>query len=396
MIAKSIPVLFENEEECCACGACENICPAQAISFCENESGFLYPKIDEEKCISCKNCVKVCAFKNNTVKNSPLAVYAAIAKDESIRKKSASGGVFTALAEKVIRDGGVAAGVVMDEDFNIHHSFISNADDLKKFQNSKYAQSSTRKTFSQTKDFLERGKTVLYSGTPCQIDGLLSFLKKDYNNLITADIICHGVPGNKMFSDYVSFLKKDGEVSEFVFREKKLGWGINAVANINGKKRKLWNSASPYLYYFTKGVIYRENCYKCKYADSHRPADLSLGDYWGIERQHPEYLDKKDWDETKGISLVIANTKKGVEFLNSAQNEIELKPSSFEKASHSNAQLRHPSERLNRDEIISVYKSGGWSAVENHFKRDIGLKRYKSRVKSLIPKTIKRKLKAKM
>ena len=394
MTAKKVPVLFENETQCCACGACENICPKQAISFCENESGFLYPKIDEEKCIGCEKCINVCAFNKSAVKNSPLSTYASIAKNDVVRKNSASGGIFTALAEKVISEGGFAFGVVMDEDFNIHHSIISKEEDLKKTRNSKYAQSSTEKTFQEAKNLLESGKTVLYSGTPCQIDGLLSFLKKDYDNLITVDIICHGVPNNKMFSDYINSLKSQGELSEFIFRDKEIGWGINATVKVNGKKRKLWNSASPYLYYFTKGLIYRESCYNCKYACKNRPADITLGDYWGIEKMHPEYLDKNEWNEEKGISVVIANTNKGVEFLNSAKNEIELKPSDFEKAASANAQLRHPSKKHNRDEIISVYKSGGFAALEARFKKNIGWRIHTSRIKSLVPKLIKRKLKS--
>lgn len=391
---REIPVLYKEKKDCCACGACLNVCPKRAINMVEDACGFRYPQIDENLCVRCGRCKQVCAFQNSKMENSPVKVFAGVAKDESIRKISASGGIFAAIAKKTLEEGYIVFGATLQTDFSVRHIGINSVEELSKLQGSKYTQSDIGRTYSEVKEHLKLGKKVLFSGTPCQIDGLYGYLEKNNENLVTVDIICHGVPSNKMFKDYIKSLGQD--VTNFVFRDKSIGWGINGSAFVSDKKKCIWQSSSSYLYYFTKGWIYRENCYQCKYTCKHRPADITLGDYWGIEKQHPEYLGKGGWDESKGISVIIANTTKGGSLLNEVGVVLELKDSTFEKAAAGNSQLVHPSKSGNREELIELYKKEGWEAIEIRFKKNIGWRYYSSQIKAVIPLRIKRKLKSRM
>lgn len=382
-------VLYEKKEDCCACGACVNICPKQAISMKEDEAGYLYPEINEDLCIECGACKNVCAYQHHEESNNPIDCYAAVSKNMEQSEKSASAGIFSAIASKVLRDGGTVYGAAFDDDWNVSHIAVDSIDNLYKLQGSKYTHSNTGHTFSDVKKELINGRFVLYSGTPCQIAGLKQFLRKEYENLLTIDIVCHGVPSNKMLKDYIHFLeeKHKGKLEKFLFRDKKLGWGKNGSALVNGRYLKLWESASSYLKYFADSSLNRENCFRCKYASSHRPGDITLGDFWGIEKQHSDYL--KAWDESKGISLIVANTIKGADYLKACDEYIELKHSSFDKVSAGNAQLRHPCRSNNRDEIVNLYISQGWNTVEKYFEKNIGFRKYASLVKSFIPKSLK-------
>lgn len=385
--------LFSNKENCCGCGACANACPKNAISMKEDRYGFVYPEIDTSTCVECGICQKVCSFQYKEEKHEPIAAFAVSAKDQNVLLNSASGGAFAVLAEKIISEGGAAFGAAFDNAWGVCHICVDSIKDLKKLQGSKYVQSSTGDTYQQVKRYLKQERKVLYSGTPCQIAGLYGYLGKDDENLLTVDLICHGVPNQRMFKDYVHSL---GNVTGFSFRDKSLGWGINGKAVIKGNKKphKLWQSASPYLYYFTQGFIYRDSCYQCKYTCKHRPADLTLGDYWGIEKQHPEYLGKNGFDTQKGISVVIANTKKGVLALQNCSEHFDAKESTFEKAAAGNAQLKRPSaKKSQRGEILELYASHGWNAVAERFQKNIGLRRYSSQIKRLLPEKIKKYLK---
>ena len=391
---KSIPVLFAKREDCCGCGACLNICPKQAITMQEDEFGFIYPVIDEDRCIRCGQCKKVCAFQNIEETNSPIECYAAVSKNPEQAKRSASAGIFAATAIKVIEQGGIVYGAAFIESWKVHHISAETMDQLCALQGSKYAQSNTESIYQNVKIQLSTGSQVLFSGTPCQVAGLYGYLKRDYDNLLTIDIICHGVPSSRMFQDYINLLgeKYSGKVENFIFRDKSIGWGINGCAIIDGKKVKLWQSASSFLYYFTQGWVYRDSCYKCPYANENRPADITLGDYWGIEKQHPELLGKNGWDESKGISCVIINTKKGKELLEHADCDIRV--TTFEKIKKGNAQLTEPSKEGKRSEIFGIYKQFGWKGLQKRFDSTIGIKKYSSIIKCFLPSRLKRLLKS--
>lgn len=396
--ANTVPVLYSSKDRCCGCGACLNICPRHAIAMKEDESGFLYPEIREDLCVRCGLCKKVCAFQNRQEESVPLACCAAVNKDKETLKYSASGGVFHALALDTLEKGGLVYGAAFTDTWTVCHIAGENRRQIGRLQGSKYAHSDTGWTFSEAKKMLEKGRLVLFSGTPCQIAGFKAFLGRDYDNLLMVDIVCHGVPSSSMLQKYIGYLEEKWgrSVTAFTFRDKSLGWGINGSAAVKGEanRKKLWQSESAYLYYFLKGWIYRENCYVCKYASSHRPADLTIGDFWGIEKQHPEYLGRNGWDESKGISFVFASTAKGEEALEGLQRRLDMKPATFDEIAAGNGQLRHPSEKGPRDEILAVYREGGWDALEKRFLDKVGLKRHSSFVKSLIPSGIKRAIKS--
>lgn len=391
------PLLFEKKSDCCGCGACENICPKNAICMKEDEYGFIFPVIDDKLCVNCRMCKKVCAFQNIAESNLPLKTWVAVTKNKKSLKKSASGGVFFTLAKEFVKENNCAVGAAFDDAFNLQHIIAEDMKTLTKLQGSKYTQSNTKLVYREVKNKLDNGKKVLFSGCPCQVAGLKAYLGKDYANLINVDLICHGVPSNRSFKDYIAVLqkKKGIQIKSFSFRDKRYGWSKNGTAlTTDNKIVKALCASSSYLYYFERGLICRENCYHCKYACKNRPGDITIGDYWGLEKEHSELLGKKKIDETKGVSVVIANTKKGVDLIKRNTELFELYESTFEKAARGNSQLNHPSKHdPKREEIIELYKKSGWNAVEERFNKNIGMKKYLGYIKSIIPAGLKRKLK---
>lgn len=396
---KIIPILFRDKKDCCGCGACMNICAHHAISMQEDQYGFLYPHIDPEVCVNCGLCKMVCNYQNHDVEHIPLQTYAAIGKDIQLTRKSTSGGIFASIAKEFLEEGGYVCGASFDDDYNVKHIIISKTNDLDKLQGSKYLQSSIGDSYSEVKKLLIKGEKVLFSGTPCQVDGLYGFLRKSYDNLTTIDIVCHGVPNSRMFHDYLNYLEKknNGTISSFVFRDKELGWGCHGKVVFDtpsGKiEKKQWESSTSYIHYFRGGWIYRENCYHCKYACEHRPADITLGDFWGIEKAHPEYLGKGGWNEEDGLSLVVANTDRGVDWIKKSQGAVEYRPSAFDKASARNGNLKHPTPMpSSRQRLLESYNNYGWGAIEEDFRR-LGWRRYTTQIKMLLPQWLKRTLK---
>lgn len=398
MSNKEVPILFADKKDCCGCGACLNACPHHAIEMREDQCGFLYPQIYENLCVGCGLCKRACNYQNKEVKHNPISTYAAIGKDSVLTKASTSGGIFATVAKKYLSEGGYVCGASFDDHWNVRHVIISNIDDLPQLQGSKYVQSDTGLSFQEIRKLLVEGKKVLFSGTPCQVDGLYGYLRKDYENLTTIDIVCHGVPNNRMFHDNLSFLERkyDGRIKSFVFRDKDLGWGCHGKVKFdtpNGIiEKKQWESSTSYIHYFRGGWIYRDNCYHCKYACKHRPADITIGDFWGIEKAHPEYIGGNGWDEESGISLVIANTEKGRSLIE-GNDMLELRSSTFEKASDRNGNLRRPTKMpADRKILFDVYQKDGWVGIEKLFKK-VGWRRYFTQIKRLLPKWLKRFLK---
>lgn len=372
--------LFENKSDCCGCGACMNICSKNAISMDKDEYGFIYPHINSNLCIQCGMCEKVCAYQNIKENNEPMSVYAAVTKNTDIMK-SASGGAFASIAAHILDNGGVVYGSSMEtvsDNLLPMHIRVNNREELLKLMGSKYVQSNMGNTYLDIKKDLKSGKQVLFSGTPCQVASLKGFLQKQYDNLYTVDIVCHGVPSSQLFQDYLSVFenKLDGKITEFLFRDKKVGWGLTAKVTYirDNKERYKWipSGASSYYTAFLNSDIYRENCYSCKYAGKNRPGDLTVGDYWGIEKVHPEYLSKNDGfiNVGKGSSCIIVNSQNGANLIDECIDYLTFKPSSYEKAAKENGQLTHPSVKgKNRDLILDSYKSGGYEAVEKMFRK---------------------------
>lgn len=370
---------------CCGCRACEQICPKKAIFMVENKEGFLEPQIDMDKCIKCGLCVKKCPQMNELPKEEEFGkVYAA--KNIKEQLTSSSGGIFSTIAKKVLDEKGIVFGAAYNDNNEVQHTCISDVKDLKKLKGSKYVQSDTKNTFSEAKKYLECGKKVLYVGTPCQIAGLNSFLGKQYNNLLTVDFVCHGVPSPKLFKCYLEWEAKGKKITDFRFRSKlKKSWGLCYSYRIEKKLKHGSAKMNPYYNAFLNGYTYRECCYNCKYATKQRISDITLCDYWGIEKEHPEFFD------SKGVSGIIVNSKKGVQMFQQIQKELVYIESTFDKLKRKNHNLEQPVIRPEvRDTVYEGVFDKDFSAAikENlHYEKKII-----NNIKYLIPESLKNKI----
>lgn len=294
-------------EDCCGCGACYNKCPTGAITMQENNEGFLAPVIDETKCTNCGLCTKACPLLNFQYKNNPKPdCYAAMADDE-IRMKSSSGGMFTLLANFILDKGGYVCGAAFDDDWSVHHIIIDNKEDLSKLRGSKYVQSDTENCYKEIKKLLDADKYVLFSGCPCQVAGLYTFLGKEYEKLYTTDLICHGSPSRKVWKKYLTENFDIKNITKIDFRDKtKFGWAT--TMNIYFKDRAPFHESTAenkYYQAFCPCLILNKHCSQCKYSKLPRQGDISLGDWWGIDNF------SKGLNDNKGTSQVLVNSKKG-------------------------------------------------------------------------------------
>ena len=294
-------------KNCVGCGACKAVCKKDAISLIKNKQGFIKSYIDENKCIDCGLCKKACPTESMPDKNEVIDVFAYKAKD-SIRKNSTSGGAAAALAEAVIDNGGVVFGASLNKDFCLNHIEINSKKDIALMQGTKYIQSNMTETFEKIEVALKSEKAVLFTGTPCQNAAVLNYAKiKKLNTdkLYLCDIICHGVPSPKAFSDFITWLKEREEFNEYYFRNKEFSWrGDSAsVIGVNGPKRSRCISSFMNLYY--SNLITDEACFNCKFTSKERVSDITISDFWGIEKTLPEFEDKL------GVSMVIINSEKG-------------------------------------------------------------------------------------
>ena len=393
--------LFNGKEDCCGCTACKSICPKHAIMMQPDEDGFLYPHINENLCIKCGLCKKVCPFENSSqiaehlFDGKPIAAYAAIHNNMEILKSSSSGGVFPAVASIVLDNNGVVFGCTMYSNMEAEHISIDSINGIKKLQGSKYVQSNVKKTFQETENYLKEGRLVLYTGTPCQIAGLKSYLGKDYENLITIDLVCHGVPSPTFFKGYINWFEKkvNGRIVDFKFRNKsKIGMGCigKAIYIKNGRiyKKAIIPSCNYYYQYFENGDIDRECCYRCKYASGDRPGDFTMGDYWGIENVHPKI------DTQNGVSVLLVNSKKGMQLIGKINGFLKLTESSFEKARIYNGNLNHPTHMSDKRELIfKTFRESGAYAVDRMYRESVGKKMIWYRIKAMIPNSFKRRIK---
>ncbi len=327
---------------CCGCHSCEQVCPKNCITLKPNSEGFLYPVVEENLCTDCGLCKKKCPVLTDVKKQDTKKIYASKINDEDALFRSTSGGVFYELARLILSKNGVVFGCAYDENLVARHICVDNLEDIKKLQSSKYVQSNLAGTYSQVKEALTCNKAVLFCGTGCQVAGLKAFLGKNYENLYTADIVCHGVPSPKLFEKYLGWLEnKTGEkVTYFNFRSKKgHGWQHYFQYDTKSKSKVTYGLFDPYYNAFIKSKIIRESCYSCTFANPSRPADITLGDYWGIEKAHPEFY------SSKGVSLVLVNTEKGQYMWQSISENLTYIESNLEKAVPLNSNLINPPQR---------------------------------------------------
>lgn len=319
-------VKIEDNQNCCGCEACVQECPKHCITLIKDKEGFYYPKVDETFCIHCNLCEKVCLFNSNKIVAPLEKLYAYKNNDKQVVKNSSSGGAFTALASLIIKTGGVVFGAAFDTDWNVHHIYIDKIKDLYLLRGSKYVQSHIGNTYQQAEFFLKTGRNVLYSGTPCQIKGLKSYLKREYNNLLAVDFICHGVPSPGIWNSYLTeLIKEKGKklniefdnktnIANIKFREKKNGWQKyrfvvygNSDSNHN-ENIVLWSgihSKNPFMKGFLSNVYLRPSCYACPVKKGSSGCDIQMGDFWGIKEIKRSFYSKD------GISMLIAQSEKG-------------------------------------------------------------------------------------
>lgn len=312
-----MPKLIE-KKDCTGCSACANICPKTAISMSPDEEGFINPIIDYDKCIECKACERVCpGLKPVYNEDANLKVYLAQNRNDEIRYESTSGGAFTAIASHIITHRkGFVFGASMDENFDVSHMSVDNISDLSKFRNSKYVQSKIADSYVKVRELLQQGKYVCFSGTPCQINGLYKFLGRDYDNLITVDVVCKSVPSPLIFEKYIQFKKRrESKISDVVFRDKKRGFLYCTMAHYKSEQNKASGKASyrrgsesdEWLRLFLSGKICRKSCMNCQYQTKERMADFTLGDIWTSGN--------KNFDDNKGTTLLHVWSKKGEDLL---------------------------------------------------------------------------------
>ena len=323
-----------NWEQCCGCGSCANKCPKQAITMLPNHEGFLHPEVNVEMCVECGACEKACpglhpAYNENALKEAFVLQH----KNDAVRYQSTSGGAFTAIAEEVIRRGGVVFGAVMTEDLRVVHGCVETMEDLARFRNSKYVQSEIGDCYSHVKHLLNEGRWVCFSGTPCQINGLIKFLGRDYERLVTVDVVCKSVPSPLIFKKYVEYKKgQEGGISDVVFRDKKRGFLYCTMAHClthddRQKGKDVYRRGSEsdeWLRLFLSGKISRHSCMTCPYQTAQRVSDFTLGDIWETGNTK--------LDDNKGSTLVHVWTQKGLEFLDSIKDHVRMESFPIEKS----------------------------------------------------------------
>lgn len=360
------------KEKCSGCGSCNNICPKDAITMKHTLTG-THPVIDEEKCVDCGLCIKACPVENKTLPQDMQfpQVYAARMQDSKISKKSASGGIFFVLARKIIREQGIVYGAVSGEDFRVCMKSASTEAELSAMQGSKYVESNTDYTFREVKKYLESGRKVLYSGLPCQIAGLLAFLgEKTYENLITADIVCHGAPSEVIYKDYLEYYEKKQQVKlkSIRHRYKTEDWkwtcDISACYETMDRKKDIHPAFyDGYLNGFIHAVFYRESCYNCSYAKLPRQADITIADYAGLGLMEPCKNQYK-----QGVSQVLINTKKGQKLFNSLYNEIVYEERQLYEALLFNPNIRRASRKPEiSDAFFEDFPEKDWDYLRSKY-----------------------------
>ena len=406
-----IQISKENKEKCCGCGACAQKCPKQCISMLEDEEGFLYPHVDVENCVNCHICEKVCPFLNIQEQCEPLDICAAVNINESERIDSSSGGVFVALAKYILNEDGVVFGAVFDKSWEVHHVYAETIEDVYPMMGSKYVQSRVENSFQDVDSFLKKGRKVLFVGSPCQVKGLLHFLKgKDVSNLLAVEFLCHGVPSPGVWRAYLnetfnvsagkdrllavagkntvlkSSLNAKSPIGDIKFREKSDGWEkFRFVVSQKSASKADQNSVllsdihyeNPYMQLFLSDQILRPSCYACQAKNGKSHGDFVIGDYWGIKNEVNDF-------EDKGVSLVVCYSRKGRDVLTSL--DLILKTITKDQATAHNGGFKEVLDvPANRSRFFKAFSKGLGFYQSKKYCLKIALRtRVKNKIKSLL------------
>ena len=363
-----------DKRKCTACAACLNVCPKGAIRMVEEgAAGYLYPAIDPDLCIDCGLCAKTCPVNHPVELRAPMRAYAAISRDEADLMSSASGGASSLLAQETLRRGGVVYGCAMESYRSVRHVRIDMREDAWRIKGSKYVQSQVGTIYKEVKADLKAGREVMFSGTPCQVAGLKRYLRKDYPNLLLVDLVCHGVPSQKLLRDNVQSVLAESGVADgnyqVTFRRKgrqtsELRYGVflaeDAIPVVSG--RRVDFPSNDYIAAFMAGLIFRENCFTCPYARPERGSDITIADFWGLR---PCSVPKGS-----GVSLLLVSTAKGQEWADAVREKAVMEERPVAEAVRGNGQLQTPSRRpKERDAFLAEYASAPKQAYTKNLRR---------------------------
>ena len=356
-------IRISDKKDCCGCAACVQRCPKHCISLEEDTEGFLYPKVDTKNCINCGLCEKVCPWQNRLERKPLMKVLAVKNHNEVERMASSSGGVFIALAKEVLSKGGVVFGAAFDENWEVRHTYAETLEAVKPMMGSKYLQSRIENSYQDAEEFLKEGRHVLFTGTPCQIAGLHRFLRKEYPNLLSVDILCHGVPSPKVWQKYLhesvckvyhirqssSFPLAD-KIANISFRSKEKGWKgfCMSIVYKNQKKEVIPFYNDTYMNVFLSNLSLRPNCYACPAKLYHTQSDITLADFWGIDQLHPEI------DDDKGCGLILVHNDHALSLLKSL--DCQLQEQDLDEAIAFNPSIIHSvKEPINRNFFYMIF-----------------------------------------
>ena len=348
---------MRNKKECCGCTACFHICPINCIVMKEDEEGFLYPNIDKAKCIHCNKCKEVCPNRNIENRNTRTQTFVGYYKDDEVRKQSSSGGIFSAIVEWILQQKGVVFGAAFDENFEVHHIAVETKEELIKLRGSKYVQSRLENTFLEAKEYLEKKRKVLFTGTACQIAGLKNYLSSEYENLYTVDVLCHGAPSPKIWRMYLDDKKEQyqASINKVEFRNKDDGWK-NYFINIEFSNMERFYThyyKDKFTRMFLDNLDLRPSCYSCVFKEIPRISDVTIGDSWGVENYMP------DMDDDKGTSVILVHSSNGEKIFREIRKKLIVSEVGLDVAVSPTADSRksvtmHP----NRNKYLEGVKRG--------------------------------------
>ncbi len=330
-VEKSSSPKLASRYHCTGCGACVNACKIGVLRLVQDKEGFAYPQLDEEKCIHCNACQRACPADTVVPGEENTRAYYAYAKDAEICRQSSSGGLFSLLAEAILTEGGVVYGAGFDENWVVCHQRIDRTEQIAKLRTSKYIQSAPRQTYREAEADLKDGKIVFFAGTPCQVAALRQYLGREYDNLYTQDIICHGVPSPGLWEQYKRE-QHPKDIRAISFRDKTCGWNAFSmkVDYADGSTYRKLATKDPYERAFLANLTLRPSCYQCQYKTVARVSDLTLADYWGVEEVHPELK------EQQGVSLLLTHTEKGETLLHQLHDAAVICPTDLERSTTMN------------------------------------------------------------
>lgn len=371
------------KQNCCGCTACVAVCPKNCIEMKEDIEGFLYPEVNQSNCIHCNACDRVCPILNVKEKK-PFEQIAYIVqnKDKEILRESTAGGAFTSIAEYVIRQGGVVCGVSIDENYRVKHIFAESKDELGRFRNSKYVQSDINGAYQKVKEYLAKGRLVCFSGTPCQVEGLLHYLNKEYENLITVDVVCRAVPSPGVWKKYIEYEKqKNGKIRSVRFRDKSLGYQYSTmeIKMEDGRVARGGIESQTWLRMFFSGMIIRPSCTRCEFRNQYRNSDFTIWDCFN------SYKIDKSFNEDVGTTRILLHTDKAVSVFNKISSTFVAKRITIEEAvSGVKEMVESPASCSNRNTFFEDFNTMGMG--------DLITKYYPETVKVQIKKNARRLL----